>query len=71
MNQIQPSSTAFELARQVLRIEGNAVQALIERVDASFLQALSFILNSHARIIVSGGLIGAPSMHDQFQARAI
>lgn len=54
MNQIQPSSKALELARQVLSIEGNAVLALIERIDESFLRALSLILNCHGRVIVSG-----------------
>ena len=54
MNPIQPSPKALELARQVLRIEGDAVLALIERIDDSFLQALSLILNGHGRVIVSG-----------------
>ena len=54
MNTIQPSSKALDLARQVLRIEGDAVLALIDRVDDSFLQALSLILNCHGRVIVSG-----------------
>jgi hypothetical protein len=59
MNQIQPSSTAFELVRQVLR------------VDASFLQAPSLILNCHGRTIASGGLIGALNMQGLLQAKAI
>jgi arabinose-5-phosphate isomerase len=54
MNRIQPSSKALDLARQVLRIEGDAVLALVERIDDSFLQALSLILNCHGRVIVSG-----------------
>lgn len=54
MNPIQPSSKALELARQVLRIEGDAVLALIARIDDSFLQALSLILNGHGRVIVCG-----------------
>ena len=54
MNTIQPSPKALELARQVLRIEGDAVLALIARIDDSFLQALSLILNGHGRVIVSG-----------------
>ncbi len=54
MNPIQPSAKALDLARQVLRIEGDAVLALIERIDGSFLQALSLILNCHGRVIVSG-----------------
>ena len=54
MNQIQPSLKALDLARQVLRIEGDAVLALIERIDDTFLQALSLILNCHGRVIVTG-----------------
>ena len=54
MNTIEPSPKALDLARQVLRIEGDAVLALIDRVDQSFLQALSLILNCHGRVIVSG-----------------
>ncbi len=54
MNQIQPSPKALDLARQVLRIEGDAVLALASRVDGAFLQALSLILNCHGRVIVSG-----------------
>lgn len=54
MNQIQPSPKALDLARQVLRIEGDAVLALAGRIDGAFLQALSLILNCHGRVIVSG-----------------
>lgn len=54
MNTISPSPKALDLARQVLRIEGDAVLALIDRVDQSFLQALSLILNCQGRVIVSG-----------------
>ena len=54
MNQIQPSPKALELARQVLRIEADAVLALTERIDGAFLEALSLILNCRGRVIVSG-----------------
>jgi len=54
MNQIQPSSKALDLARQVLRIEADAVMALAERIDGAFVQALALILNCHGRVIVSG-----------------
>jgi arabinose-5-phosphate isomerase len=57
MSQIQsilPSPQALDLARQVLRIEGEAVLALCGRIDNAFLQALALILNCHGRIIVSG-----------------
>jgi arabinose-5-phosphate isomerase len=51
---IQPSSKALDLARQVLRIEADAVLALADRIDGEFLQALSLILNCRGRVIVSG-----------------
>jgi len=51
---IQPSSKALDLARQVLRIEAEAVLALADRIDGAFLLALSLILNCHGRVIVSG-----------------
>src|ERR1035437_4455302 len=54
MNQIQPTPKALELAREVLRIEGNSVLALADRIDGSFLHVLSLILNCHGRVIVSG-----------------
>ena len=54
MNQIQPSYKALDLARHVLRIEGEAVLALCDRIDAKFLDALGLILNCRGRIIVSG-----------------
>lgn len=54
MTQTQPSPKALDLARQVLRIEADAVLALIDRIDGTFLRALSLILNCHGRIIVSG-----------------
>ena len=54
MNQIMPSSKALDLARQVLRIEADAVMALAERIDGAFVQALALILNCHGRVIVSG-----------------
>ena len=54
MNQIQPSPKALDLARQVLRIEADAVLALADRIDGAFLHALSLILNCHGRVIVCG-----------------
>jgi hypothetical protein len=59
MNQIQSSSKALALARQPLRI------------DASFLQAPSFVLNCHDRSVVSGGLIGTLNKQGLLQAKAI
>jgi arabinose-5-phosphate isomerase len=45
---------ALTLAREVLQIEAAAVQALSERLDDNFLEAVSTILGCHGRIIVSG-----------------
>lgn len=54
MNQIEPSSKALDLARQVLRIEADAVAALADRIDGAFLRALALVLNCQGRVIVSG-----------------
>ncbi len=51
---MQPSSKALDLARQVLRIEADAVLALAGRIDGAFLEALALILNCTGRVIVSG-----------------
>jgi arabinose-5-phosphate isomerase len=51
---IAASPRALDLARQVLRIEGEAVLALCERVNEAFLRALDLILNGRGRVIVSG-----------------
>lgn len=45
---------ALELAREVLNIEAAAVQALTQRIDENFLQALNIILACEGRVIVSG-----------------
>jgi arabinose-5-phosphate isomerase len=54
MNPIRATPHALELARRVLRIEAEAVSALIERIDDSFLAALDLILGRKGRVIVSG-----------------
>ena len=54
MNQTHSSSKTLALARQVLRIEADAVLALADRIDEAFLEALSLILNCRGRVIVSG-----------------
>ena len=54
MNLSLPNTQALELARQVLRIEAEAVLALSGRIDETFLQALALILNCPGRVIVSG-----------------
>ena len=48
------SEHALELGREVLRIEADAVSALAQRLDDSFLAALNVILNCDGRVIVSG-----------------
>src|SRR5512142_3334464 len=45
---------ALDLAREVLSIEAAAVQALVSRIDDSFLRALDVILRCEGRVIVSG-----------------
>jgi arabinose-5-phosphate isomerase len=66
MSPIQPSPKALDLARQVLRIEAEAVLVLADRIDGDFLQALRLILNCQGRVIVSGmgksGHVGARSL---------
>jgi arabinose-5-phosphate isomerase len=51
-----------EQAKRVLRIEADAVAALIDRIDARFEQAVELILNCKNRVVVTGmgksGLIG-------------
>ncbi len=54
MSDTLPSINVIDLARQVLRIEAEAVTALIDRVDDDFLRAVALILNCHGRVIVSG-----------------
>lgn len=53
-NSLLISEHALELGRDVLRIEADAVLALSQRLDASFLAALNVILNCSGRVIVSG-----------------
>jgi arabinose-5-phosphate isomerase len=49
-----PGSDALELARTVLRIEAQAVQALVDRVDDAFLRAVDLLLKCRGRVVVSG-----------------
>jgi len=48
------SPKALELARQVLRVEADAVASLIPRIDERFLVALELVLNCCGRVVVSG-----------------
>jgi len=52
----------IEQAKRVLRIEADAVAALVDRVDERFVQAVKMILSCEGRVVVTGmgksGLIG-------------
>jgi arabinose-5-phosphate isomerase len=50
----QGSMQALELAREVLQIEARAVEALAQRLDASFNRAVELILQCRGRVVVSG-----------------
>lgn len=52
----QPSSPAnpIDLAREVLLTEARAVEALAQRLDDSFPQAVNIILQCRGRVVVSG-----------------
>jgi arabinose-5-phosphate isomerase len=51
-----------EQAKRVLKIEAEAVAALVDRVDEQFVRAVTLILNCEGRVVVTGmgksGLIG-------------
>jgi arabinose-5-phosphate isomerase len=53
---------SLETARRVLRIEAQALQELLERLDSSFERALELLLSCKGRVVVTGmgksGLIG-------------
>jgi arabinose-5-phosphate isomerase len=57
-----PGANALELARSVLRIEAEAVAALVDRLDGAFLGAVDLLLKCRGRVVVSGvgksGLVG-------------
>jgi arabinose-5-phosphate isomerase len=48
------SAGSLELARRVLQIEADAVRALVDRVDESFLAAVELIHGRKGRVVVSG-----------------
>ena len=51
---VSAAPRALDLAREVLRIEADAVQTLAARLDENFLRALDVILCCGGRVIVSG-----------------
>jgi arabinose-5-phosphate isomerase len=58
MNQIpdgrQGAEKTLALAKNVLRVEAEAVSGLIGRLDGGFLRAMELVLACHGRVIVSG-----------------
>lgn len=48
------ATLGISVARNALRIEADAISALIDRIDARFAQAVGLILGSRGRVIVSG-----------------
>ena len=50
----RPNANALELARTVLRIEAQAVAALVDWLDEGFLRAVNLLLNCRGRVVVSG-----------------
>jgi len=50
----RPRANALELARTVLRIEAQAVAALVDRLDDAFLRAVDLLLRCRGRVVVSG-----------------
>lgn len=53
---------ALEIARQVFKVEGEAVLALADKLTSDFSKAVEIILNAKGRVVVSGmgksGLVG-------------
>jgi arabinose-5-phosphate isomerase len=56
------SGIDLDLARRVLQTEASAIQALVDRVDARFEQAVRLLLDCRGRVVVTGmgksGIIG-------------
>lgn len=49
-----PDNELLELGREVLRIEADAVLALVDRLDFNFVDAVRLILECRGRVVVSG-----------------
>ncbi|MFM9913016.1 MAG: SIS domain-containing protein [Methylophilaceae bacterium] len=54
MTILKTSSHGLALAREVLQVEAREVEALAERLDASFQRAVELILQCRGRVVVSG-----------------
>ena len=52
----------IEQAKQVLKIESDAILSLLDRIDAHFVDAVRMILDCRGRVVVTGmgksGIIG-------------
>ncbi len=49
-----PTRNALELARTVLRVEAQAIAAMVDRLDKAFLRAVDLLLQCRGRVVVSG-----------------
>jgi arabinose-5-phosphate isomerase len=62
MDQVRQKKAALETARRVLRVEADAIAALIQRLDARFEKAVDVLSACKGRVVVTGlgksGLIG-------------
>ena len=54
MSDLSRAGVNLELARQVLRIEADAVRALIDRLDERFVEAVNLLAACQGRVIVTG-----------------
>lgn len=50
----QASNTTLKLAKEVLSLEAEEINALAARLDAHFLHAVELVLNCRGRVVVSG-----------------
>ena len=54
LKQSNAKQTPIELAKSVLSIEAEAIEALAKRLDDSFTKAVALILQCQGRVVVSG-----------------
>ena len=56
------STELIDEAKKILRIEANAVEALINRIDESFVEAIDIMYSCTGKVVVTGmgksGIIG-------------
>ena len=62
MTMVDCKMDALEIARRVLKVESEAVLALIDRLDGDFAKAVNIVFNARGRVVVTGmgksGLVG-------------